>query len=740
MKGLFGRKKGNAKETDSPGQSLTLDNSSDSVSMASANYGTIAKGVALTNNGMTGANGLQEKAIRPVVRKIGDHKIILWPPDEYFDTVTPKVREPSLEWVYGYSGFSHRNNIVLLHDTAIIVYFVGRIIVLYNLNADTQRHYCEHDGIVQCISVMSNGTIAASGQQPALEDGPAIVRVWTVDHLQTLHVFKSDASMGSALRKSVAALSFTKEEDAIVAIDDGKPRTMSVWSLETGQMLASKPCTESPVVCGILCLRASSKDPLYLVYGRNLMEIWKIVPTENKIDFVKQCVFGQIPKPSIVTSVIEAPVVVDGMPRTVLISGDSDGNVILWSDEMRPKNVLQNGNKVPVFTLCSLSPSHVMIGSRDGQMGVIRLAGESTVKISKNKIPEQYGGLRMLTPMKDSNSDTGLDVSLSVIAGTTANALLRVTFTTTNGEPEADQHDMQAVTVGHFDEAVGLSTYVHPEDNTRTMAITVGMDGNINCFDLAKHAPAWRTFLKDSMVTAVDCYPPFLVVGTSDAKLKLFHLTEPELTLILQASVGKEKVACLKFSPDGTFFAVASQDGEVHIFRLEETEGVSASFVSKFDKHDYPVIAIDWSRNPARDGHYVIHSNSYEFENLLWDALTTEFLEEAHFYRNVKWLTQNCPFGFASATSVTWDNNSLEGNVVCTDVSPTLDMVAAVVTGQRNQIGLYSYPNANVAVVKRMQPTCSTTITSLKLCYLNNTLYLLCTHGGDGSVSQWALR
>lgn len=149
MKGLFGRKKGNAKETDSPGQSLTLDNSSDSVSMASSNYGTIAKSAALTNNGMTGANGLQEKAIRPVVRKIGDHKIILWPPDEYFDTVTPKVREPSLEWVYGYSGFSHRNNIVLLHDTAIIVYFVGRMVVLYNLNADTQRHYCEHDGIVQ---------------------------------------------------------------------------------------------------------------------------------------------------------------------------------------------------------------------------------------------------------------------------------------------------------------------------------------------------------------------------------------------------------------------------------------------------------------------------------------------------------------------------------------------------------------------------------------------------------------
>ena len=83
------------------------------------------------------------------------------------------------------------------------------------------------------------------------------MRVWTVDRLQTLHIFKSDASMGSALMKSVAAVSFTKEEDAVVALDEGKPRTMSVWSLETGLLLASKPCTESPVVCGILCLRST---------------------------------------------------------------------------------------------------------------------------------------------------------------------------------------------------------------------------------------------------------------------------------------------------------------------------------------------------------------------------------------------------------------------------------------------------------------------------------------------------
>ena len=123
------------------------------------------------------------------------------------------------------------------------------------------------------------------------------------------------------------------------------------------------------------------------------------------------------------------------------------------------------------------------------------------------------------------------------------------------------------------------------------------------------------------------------------------------MLVILQANVGVGRVSCVKFSPDGSRFAVASQETEVFVYKFADGPDMNISIVGKFDKHDFPVVSMDWSRNPARDDHYVMHSNSYEFENFLWDAESMDYLEEAHFYRNIKWQSQSCVLGFPAATS-----------------------------------------------------------------------------------------
>lgn len=150
MKGFLGA--GRNRKSTSSNELAVQDNSSDNVSIASSIFSTISKvasGAGQRGTATTGDNGLVEKPIHPVVRKIGDHKLVLWPPDEYFDTVTPKIRLPSLEWIYGYSGFAHRNNIHFLSGSATLVYFVGQVVVLYDINNDTQRHYCEHNATIQ---------------------------------------------------------------------------------------------------------------------------------------------------------------------------------------------------------------------------------------------------------------------------------------------------------------------------------------------------------------------------------------------------------------------------------------------------------------------------------------------------------------------------------------------------------------------------------------------------------------
>ena len=54
----------------------------------------------------------------------------------------PSVR-PKLEWVYGYRGRDARSNLYLL-PTGEIVYFVAAVVVLFNAEKHSQRHYMGH--------------------------------------------------------------------------------------------------------------------------------------------------------------------------------------------------------------------------------------------------------------------------------------------------------------------------------------------------------------------------------------------------------------------------------------------------------------------------------------------------------------------------------------------------------------------------------------------------------------------
>ena len=54
----------------------------------------------------------------------------------------PQLR-PKVEWVYGYRGRDARSNLYLL-PTGEIVYFVAAVVVLFNAEEHSQRHYLGH--------------------------------------------------------------------------------------------------------------------------------------------------------------------------------------------------------------------------------------------------------------------------------------------------------------------------------------------------------------------------------------------------------------------------------------------------------------------------------------------------------------------------------------------------------------------------------------------------------------------
>ncbi|KHJ92665.1 HELP domain protein [Oesophagostomum dentatum] len=63
--------------------------------------------------------------------------------EPYAEQPPPDTPPPRLEWAYGYRGKDVRNNVHYL-PTGELLYFCGSVVVLHNLEENTQRHYTGH--------------------------------------------------------------------------------------------------------------------------------------------------------------------------------------------------------------------------------------------------------------------------------------------------------------------------------------------------------------------------------------------------------------------------------------------------------------------------------------------------------------------------------------------------------------------------------------------------------------------
>uniref|UniRef100_A0A8C1RLE6 EMAP like 4 n=1 Tax=Cyprinus carpio TaxID=7962 RepID=A0A8C1RLE6_CYPCA len=113
-----------------------------------------------------------------------------------------------LEWVYGYRGRDCRANVYLL-PTGEIVYFIASVVVLFNYEERTQRHYLGHTDCVKCLAVHPDKIRIATGQIAGVDkDGRPLqphVRVWDSVSLSTLQII----GLGT-FERGVGSLAFSK--------------------------------------------------------------------------------------------------------------------------------------------------------------------------------------------------------------------------------------------------------------------------------------------------------------------------------------------------------------------------------------------------------------------------------------------------------------------------------------------------------------------------------------------------
>ena len=93
---------------------------------------------------------------------------------------------------YGYNGKNCRNNVFILPSEEI-VYFVSKVVIVYNIENRRQRFYDEHTDEIRCVTQHPNQWMFATGQiSGGVDGGMGHVRIWDSKCMVTLNVLNLD--------------------------------------------------------------------------------------------------------------------------------------------------------------------------------------------------------------------------------------------------------------------------------------------------------------------------------------------------------------------------------------------------------------------------------------------------------------------------------------------------------------------------------------------------------------------
>ncbi|KAK3096016.1 hypothetical protein FSP39_021958 [Pinctada imbricata] len=321
----------------------------------------------------------------------------------------------------------------------------------------------------------------------------------------------------------------------------------------------------------------------------------------------------------------------------------------------------------------------------------------------------------------------------SLLIGTTINSILSVSLNKGQGSPlESAVIDPVPITQGHYDDLRGLA--VVTSSKVEGNVITAGVDGIISWFDTSRQDPVCKLVLKGVQFLCADASPDgkMLVLGTKDGHLLILAIDGESSTEVLNQKICKERINCIKLSPDCCHIAAGSQDKGIYVYRKQIKEDNTASweFIGKCKGHSGGIHSMDWSESKV-DDHYLLRSCCQQTEQNIWNMTTLEVMPEQIDLSTVSWSTGHCKLD-VNLVGLWSSKHALDGELNCANVCYHRNLVAM---GDNNgYISLFRYPSYQKGVF------CHTyrSHTSVQnVIFSPDGEYLLSIGGRDTSIIQW---
>ncbi|XKL65549.1 hypothetical protein PGB90_008969 [Kerria lacca] len=623
--------------------------------------------------------------------------ICLYSPSELIDSydiskvATAPHSRLKLEWVYGYRGKDCRSNLYLL-PTGEIVYFVAAVVVLYNSEEQSQRHYLGHTDDIKCLAIHPNKLLVATGQTAGhdVREGKPHIRIWNSVSLATVCVI----GLGE-FERSISCLSFSKTDGGslLCAVDEANDHNISVWDWQRndkGYRITETKCSMDTVV-------AAEFHPLdknsIVTCGKNHINFWTL--DAGGTLYKRQGLFeGSRDRPKYVTCLAFTQ-------AGDVLSGDTNGNIIIW---VRGKNtilrVVKNIHEGSIFSICVLKDGSVITGGgKDGR--IVQFDSNLQPTGFDAQIAEHLGGIRALSEGRGSQ----------LLVGSTKNCILMGSLSL----------GFSPVVLGHTDELWALAT--HPD---LPQFLTAGFDNIVQLWDAMSHTVVWSkdiaeqvqsaTFSLDGNILIIGCVSgKWLVMDSETREIYSMHVD------------GSEPIQVVKFSPDGKHLALGSRDNYIYMYHVGD-DGRKYNRLGKCSGHSSFITHIDWSE----DSQY-LRSNSGDYELLYWNASVCRQITQSTQLRDVVWATNSCTITFQ--TVGIWPEGADGTDVNACEVSHDKKLLASA--DDFGKVKLYTYPVIQPKSLHHTYGGHSSHVTNVTFLY--DDTRLISVGGNDTSVLQWEI-
>uniref|UniRef100_A0A674HY89 Echinoderm microtubule-associated protein-like 4 n=1 Tax=Terrapene triunguis TaxID=2587831 RepID=A0A674HY89_9SAUR len=604
-----------------------------------------------------------------------------------------------LEWVYGYRGRDCRANVYLL-PTGEIVYFIASVVVLFNYEERTQRHYLGHTDCVKCLAVHPDKIRIATGQLAGVDkDGRSLqphVRVWDSVSLMTLQVI----GLGT-FERGVGCLDFSKADSGshLCVIDDSNEHMLTVWDWQRKSKVAEIKTTNEVV----LAVEFHPTDANTIITcGKSHIFFWTW--SGNSLAR-KQGIFGKYEKPKFVQCLAF-------LGNGDVLTGDSGGIMLIWSKTTvestpgkGPKGVYQISRQIKahdgsVFTLCQMRNGMLLTGG--GKDRKIILWDHDLNPEREIEVPDQYGTIRAVAEGKADQ----------FLVGTSRNFILRGTF----------NDGFQVEVQGHTDELWGLAT--HP---FKDLLLTCAQDRQVCMWNSVDHTLEW-TRLLDEPGHCADFHPSGTVVAIGTHSGRWFVLDAETRDLVSIHTDGNEQLSVMRYSVDGMLLAVGSHDNFIYLYIVTEN-GRKYSRYGKCTGHSSYITHLDWSP----DNKYIM-SNSGDYEILYWDIPSgCKLIRNRSDCKDIDWTTYTCVLGFQ--VFGVWPEGSDGTDINALVRSHNRKVIA--VADDFCKVHLFQYPCSKPKAPSHKYSAHSSHVTNVS--FTHNDGHLISTGGKDMSIIQWRL-